>query len=119
MRFLLDQNVYALTVTLLSQWGHDIVLAKEIGLAEAADPELLASANANGRILVTRDRDFGQLVFNQKLKGGVIYLRIPSCTENSVHDELRKVLLLYHEAELEKAFVVVEPGGHRFRRIAD
>jgi hypothetical protein len=35
-----------------------------------------------------------------------------------VHQELETVLNTYSEEELRKAFVVVEPGGHRFRRVA-
>jgi len=41
---------------------------------------------------------------------------LPS-TQGSVHTELERVLSTYREDELMKAFVVVEPGGHRFRRL--
>jgi hypothetical protein len=36
--------------------------------------------------------------------------------QNAVHDELDRVLRSYSERELIKAFVVIEPGGHRIRR---
>jgi hypothetical protein len=41
---------------------------------------------------------------------------LPS-TQDSVHHEPERVLNTYSEAELRTAFVVVEPGGHRFRRV--
>jgi hypothetical protein len=36
----------------------------------------------------------------------------------SVHEELERVLASHEEEKLGKAFVVVEPGRHRFRRLA-
>ena len=88
-----------------------------IGLAQADDEELLETAQAQGRIFVTRDRDFGRLVFVKALGAGVLYLRILPSTQNAVHNELERVLKLYPEAELMKVFVVVEPNGHRLRRL--
>ncbi len=70
MRFLADQDVYALTSRLLRQLGHDVVTAAEIGFSRAADTELLARAGQEQRLLVTRDKDFGGLVFVQHLGKG-------------------------------------------------
>ena len=116
MRFLLYQDVYATTAHFMTSLGHDVVRVGQIGLSRAADSDLLATAQQQGRIFVTRDRDFGGLVFVQVLGMGVIYLRILPSTQNSVHRELERVLKTYPENELRKAFVVVEPGQHRFRK---
>ncbi|MFC2140805.1 hypothetical protein ACFLQP_00725 [Acidobacteriota bacterium] len=40
-------------------------------------------------------------------------------TQNAVHEELKRLLKIYSEDELKKAFAVVEPGRHRFRRLPD
>jgi predicted nuclease of predicted toxin-antitoxin system len=76
MKFLADQDVYAITVAILSGLGHDVVSAAQLGLAQAEDGELLRVAREQGRIFVTRDRDFGALVFVQGTGRGVIYLRM-------------------------------------------
>lgn len=60
MRFLLDQDVYAATARFLAGLGHDVAQAAQMGLAEATDVQLLAVAQEQGRILVTRDRDLGR-----------------------------------------------------------
>jgi predicted nuclease of predicted toxin-antitoxin system len=117
MKFLLDQDVYALTARFLKSLGHDVVLVAEIGCSRAEDWTLLQIAQEQGRIFVTRDRDFGSLVFVQGLKTGVIYLRILPTTQNVVHQELGRVLVSHSEEELTRAFVVIEPGRHRFRRL--
>jgi len=117
MRFLLDQDVYATTASFLRGLGHDVVPVAQIGLAQADDEELLKIASEQGRIFITRDRDFGNLVFVKGLGAGVLYLRILPSTQNAVHDELERVLNTYAEEELAKAFIVVGPSGHRVRRL--
>lgn len=117
MKFLLDQDVYAATARFLSNLGHDVVPVARLGLSQAADEELLRVAQERNRILVTRDRDFGNLVFVRGVGAGVLYLRVLPSTKNAVHSELKRVLEIYSEEELAQAFVVIEPDGHRIRRL--
>ncbi len=117
MKFLLDQDVYASTASFLAGLGHDVIPVAELGLSQATDSDLLRMAHEQERLLVTRDRDFGGLVFIRDLGTGVIYLRMPPSVETAVHQELARVLCEHSEVELRRAFVVVEPGRHRFRRL--
>jgi len=117
MRFFADQDVYAITIRYLRNLGHDVITAYETGLSKAEDIDLLRKAREQSRIFVTRDRDFGGLVFVEGLGSGVIYLRMLPSTQNAVHEELRRMLKIYSENELKKAFVVIEPGRHRFRHL--
>ncbi len=67
MKFLTDQDVYAVTTGFLIHLGHGVVTAAQLGLAQADDADLLEVAQDEGRIFVTRDRDF---VFgDQRLPG--------------------------------------------------
>lgn len=45
MKFLLDQDVYALTERFLREQGYDVVTAAELGLSRSTDSDLLI----NGR----------------------------------------------------------------------
>ena len=119
MKLLLDQDVYAGTIKFLQNLGHDAIPVAQIGLAQAADSDLLQKAQELERIFVTRDRDFGGLVFVGRLGVGVIYLRILPSTQHVVHQELEQILKSYSEETLRNAFVVVEPGRHRFRKIPE
>jgi predicted nuclease of predicted toxin-antitoxin system len=116
MKFLLDQDVYEKTRRVLIGLGHDVVTASESGLSTAEDSDLLAAAARDGRVLVTRDRDFGRLVFQHGGGSGVVYLRIPPGVLEEVHRQIVEVLSAYDENTLQGAFVTVEPGRHRFRR---
>lgn len=117
MRFLTDQDVYAGTVAFLRGLGHDVLAATEAGKSGASNEDLLHAAEAEKRIFLTRDRDFGNLVVVQALGIGVVYLRMLPSTQAAVHAELERVLSRYSETELLNAFVVVEPGRHRLRRL--
>ena len=88
MRFLLDQDVWAATGRFLRDLGHDALPVADIGLAAADDEVLLKTAHQQGRIFVTRDRDYGNLVFVKTLGAGVLYLRMLPSTQNIVHRQL-------------------------------
>jgi predicted nuclease of predicted toxin-antitoxin system len=92
MKFLLDQDVYALTERFLREQGYDVATASELGLSHAQDSDLLKTAGEQGRTFVTRDRDYGNLVFVLGLGSGVIYLRILPSDMDEVHAELKRYL---------------------------
>lgn len=117
MKFMLDQDVYALTERFLREQGYDVATASELGLSRAPDLDLLKTAADQGRIFVTRDRDYGNLVFIHHAGRGVIYLRILPSDMDEVHAELKNVLETYSEDELAHSFVVVEKSRHRIRKI--
>ena len=95
MKLLADNDVYKITVDFLRQHGHDVVNAKELGLNKASDKELLEKAKIMDRLFITRDKDFGMLVFLKK----------------------EKILEKYTEKDLETAFCVVEPYRYLIRRV--
>jgi predicted nuclease of predicted toxin-antitoxin system len=118
MRFLVDQDVYHMTVVWLRQQGHDVVTAEELGMQRASDDALLARAKETFRLLLTRDKDFGALTFLQaQLSGGVILLRVTPTMVEDVHQELQRLLKEHREEELRGSFCVVEPRRHRIRRL--
>ena len=117
MKLLLYQDVYEITARFLTESGYDVVRVAELGMARAADEENLLKTQELGRIFVTRDRDYGNLVFIKQIKSGVLYLRVLPSNIDSVHAELKSILDTYSEETLKSAFVVIEPGRHRFRQI--
>ncbi len=84
----------------------------------AADEDLLKKAREFSRILITRDKDFGMLIFlKEELSTGVIFLRITPGSVESVHRELDRLLKEHTEKELLNLFCVVEPHRHRIRHL--
>lgn len=117
MRFLADQDVWKVTVDLLREWGHDVLTAMEGGMARATDEELLEEARKDNRILITRDKDFGYLVFLGHMNSpGVILLRTTPETAEDVNAELGRFLDAHTQTQLNEYFTTVEPDRHRMRR---
>ncbi|MDQ3131352.1 MAG: DUF5615 family PIN-like protein [Acidobacteriota bacterium] len=117
MKLLLDQDVYEVTARFLIDLQHDVLRVRELGMAQASDEENLKKALELNRVFVTRDRDYGNLVFVRKIRSGVLYLRILPSNINQIHAEFARVLSLYDEHEVKSAFIVIEAGKHRFRKI--
>ena len=117
MRLLADQNVYEVTVRFLLDLGHDVVRARDLGLSTASDEKILRRATREGRVLITRDRDFGRLVFLEgKVHAGVILLRITPQAVSEVHLHLQKFLDRYGTMPMKNVFVSIGPSGFRIRR---
>jgi predicted nuclease of predicted toxin-antitoxin system len=62
LRFLLDENVPATLAKALRERGHDAA-GLDVSLRAASDLSVLAAAARDDRILLTQDKDFGDLVF--------------------------------------------------------
>jgi predicted nuclease of predicted toxin-antitoxin system len=78
LRFLADQNVEAPIVARLRRAGHDVLQLTETLPVRALDDQVLHHAREGSRILLTNDKDFGELTFLQrKAAAGVVLLRMP------------------------------------------
>ena len=116
MRFLADQDVYQITIEFLKNLGFEVVRVKDIGLSRGQDEELLLHAFKEGFIMLTRDKDFGALVFLRQMETqGVILLRCDPITIDNVHTEFERFLKLHKDMNLRNCFVVIEPNRHRIR----
>ncbi len=75
MRFLADANLERVLVDWLRAQGHDVTWAVDLP-PSTPDDEILAIAEQEGRVVVTNDLDFGELVFRQRRSSiGVVLLR--------------------------------------------
>lgn len=77
LRLLLNENIPFEAVKALQAEGHDVVWIR-IAAPGISDESVLAKALADERILVTFDKDFGELAFRYGLPAacGIILLRI-------------------------------------------
>lgn len=73
---IVNENVPAPSVVLLRSRGVDVLSVRET-MPGASDEQVLATASASGRWLVTFDRDYGELVFSKghPAPPAIIYLR--------------------------------------------
>ncbi len=87
-------------------------------MQRSSDRDLLKTANETDRLLVTRDKDFGSLVFLEKrFAKGVILLRMNPRTVASVHSQLNRLFREHTEDEIKNVFCVIETNRYRIRRL--
>ena len=77
MKFLADMGISLLTVAWLRNAGYDIVHLREQGLQKLPDDEIVIKARTEGRIVLTVDLDFAQLlaVLIPVLSGSLSFLK--------------------------------------------
>jgi predicted nuclease of predicted toxin-antitoxin system len=75
MRFVVDEGCDIAVAQALRSAGHDVVAVAEIA-PRAADDRVLKFALDDRRILITEDKDFGELVFAQGQKNNGVILKI-------------------------------------------
>jgi len=114
VNLLADEGVDAPIVARLRGDGHDVVYVAELAPG-IGDEAVLELAREEGRVLVTTDKDFGELVFRQRrVPGGVVLLRLAELPP-ARRAEVVSAALAEHEAEMGEAFSVVSPGQIRIR----
>lgn len=114
MRILADENISSVIIAKLRATGTDVRAVIE-WRAGASDAEVLGMASAENRIILTEDRDFGELVVRRKQGlAGVILLELGRLSDIAAADLVTKVLKDKSD-RLVECFVVVEPGRVRIR----
>lgn len=85
MRLLANENFPLDAVEALRANGEDVVWLREDARG-SSDEQVLARAQIEERILITFDKDFGELAFRSKLpaSGGVILFRISAPSSQEV-----------------------------------
>ena len=114
MRIVADESVEAYVIVALATAGHEIL---DICIASPGigDDEVLRIAFARGEVLLTNDKDFGDLVFlHDHPHLGVVLMRLHGMKPRE--RTARMVMLIgLHEKELQDAFTTVRTKTVRIR----
>jgi len=115
MRIIADESVDGRIVDRLRLAGHDI-----LSIAESApgtpDDLVLTKSDAAGVLLMTADKDFGELVYRRRMAHcGVVLLRQAGLSID-VRADVVLTILASHGSELTAAFTVIARESVRIRR---
>jgi predicted nuclease of predicted toxin-antitoxin system len=113
VKLLLDTCIAGRAVRSLRASGHDVVWAGEWP-EDPGDERILERASTEGRVLVTLDRDFGELaVLHRRGHAGIVRLVTFAAGDQG---PICVAALAKYERELQQgAIVTVEPGRVRVR----
>jgi len=115
MRFLANENIPLPSVRLLRQSGYDLAAVTEDSPG-IEDFQVLTRATNERRVVLTFDRDYGELIYRLKLPSpaGVIYLRFRPHTPEEPAILLLD-LLQTEELQFEGQFTVLDRDQIRQR----
>lgn len=116
MQFLANENFPLLSIRILRNEGHDIVSVLE-DTPGIKDREVLLHAQREARIVLTFDRDYGELVYRHRYSvPGIVYFRFDPITPEEPAKQLQKLLNI-SKVELFDKFTVIERGNIRQRSL--
>jgi predicted nuclease of predicted toxin-antitoxin system len=118
VKLLADESIDRQIVDRLRQDGHQIwyIVEMEPGIS---DDTVLDLANQKTALLLTADKDFGELVYRQhRLTFGVILVRLAGLSSTRKAEIVASVVD-EHAKELPDTFAVITPGILRVRRSSE
>jgi predicted nuclease of predicted toxin-antitoxin system len=112
MNFVADESCAAPVVRALREAGHDVLAIAEVAKG-TPDEQVLERALGERRVLITEDRDFGELVYarGRAAAGVILVSSVRRAKAASVAEAVAKLGPRLHDA-----FAVVEPGRVRLGR---
>ncbi|MCK4527518.1 DUF5615 family PIN-like protein [candidate division WOR-3 bacterium] len=116
MRILANENFPGLSVQELRRLGHDVLWVRT-AMPGARDDAILACAQTEERLLVTLDKDFGELAFGMRLPAscGIVLFRMKMTDARAAAINMAKVL--NSRSDWNGNFAVVEDDRIRMRPI--
>lgn len=114
MKIIADENVDQPIISRLRKAGHEVhaIIEMEAGIS---DKEVLHLATQKGIVLLTSDKDFGELVYrDRKSACGIVLIRLAGLT-NKDKSEIVARVISEHANELENAFTVISAKNLRIR----
>ena len=117
MKFVADEGVDFQIVSRLREDGHEVIYIAETE-SGASDNSVLTLANIQQAVLLTCDKDFGELIFRQqRVSSGILLVRIAGLPQERkaaiVAEAIRN-----HGASMPHAFTVLTPASIRIRHTA-
>jgi predicted nuclease of predicted toxin-antitoxin system len=116
MEFFADENVARPIIQWLRQVGHDVLSAAEAGPGED-DAVWLRQAEQSERVIVTSDKDFGELIFRDRLNShGIVLIRMQRL---NLRERLARLAAVWStvEANPQGKFIVITEGRVRVRSL--
>jgi predicted nuclease of predicted toxin-antitoxin system len=115
VRFVCDEGIDRSIVESLRTDGHEVFYVAE-SLPSISDDEVLEQANVRAAVLVTADKDFGELVFRLgKTAAGVLLVRLHD-VPTQVRAALVSAAVGEHGHELPGSFAVLSSTKLRIRK---
>ena len=114
MKFLVDVGVGKKVENWLKENGFDVLSVRDID-SRAKDSQILRWSVDQQRMIISMDKDFGELVYNSgKHHAGVLILRLEDADADTKVAVIKKIFAEYYD-KIESHFCVFQDGRLRIR----
>jgi predicted nuclease of predicted toxin-antitoxin system len=114
-KFLLDADMPKSSAVAIRSLGFDVEDVRDLGMRYAKDQEIIDFALDTGRVVITRDLDYGEILRYPQHPGAII-LRLPTgFVAKEVNEALLDFLSSAKNDVLQQAIIIVELGRYRRR----
>lgn len=116
--FLVDEDMPRSTGPALRSAGYDAVDARDVGLGGQPDSAVFAYAQSHGRIILTADKGFANILqFPLGTHAGIVVVRFPNTMPTTrINQEIVSQLTSIQGQSLVGALAIIDPGWIRLRR---
>ena len=116
MIFVADENIEFYVVSALRKIGYEVEYIAEMA-AGATDSNILQNAYLENKVLLTHDKDFGDLVYRKQFKHcGIILIRMHGIGEMNKVSIISEVIK-QHSNILAQSYIVIQKNVVRIRRM--
>jgi predicted nuclease of predicted toxin-antitoxin system len=117
LRFLVDVGVGKKVEEYLLEKGYDTKTVRSIN-QRMQDQEIIRLAALEKRIVITMDKDFGELVYHSEMEHrGILLLRLEDATGSEKQQVIAKILARYAD-KITNNFCVYQNKKFRFRKLS-
>jgi predicted nuclease of predicted toxin-antitoxin system len=115
MKVKFDENLGSIGVSLLESEGHDVKTIAEQRMSGASDEQVYETCRDESRVLVTLDRDFGQIIrFPPERTAGIVVLECKGRLSSAmILARLAEFATLLRARPIDHELWIVEPGRVR------
>ena len=118
MKFLADIGISPRSAAFLRSLGHDAIHLHDQGLDRLSDASILSKALDEGRVVLTHDLDFGDLVAASGARlPSVVTFRLRNMSADHVNRYLQLILADYQERLIAGAVISITEGQIRVRSL--
>jgi predicted nuclease of predicted toxin-antitoxin system len=121
MKCKLDENLGDIGRDVLAAAGHDVATVAMQGLSGSLDTSLFDVCRAEGRVLVTLDRDFGEILrFAPEDSAGIAILDCRGrLSPRAILARVKELVALLETRSIDGQLWIVEPGRVRVHERRD
>jgi len=119
VKFFLDENIPNSSIEVLEELGYEVEHARTAGFKGSSDDEIARYAKEEEAILVTRDLDFGNVLwYPEGSHHGVLIIRLPhDYTAKQITEKIKEFVEKIEVEKLVGHITILELGRYRMREI--